>query len=661
MQRLTIPTRAEELCIYLEAIAKGRKGFLSRLMGRVICPSKAKVREAAVFAVELLQDLETIPVEFVNGGVCFEKIPYKKIISAIEQLLDELRSYPSGDLSTLSIALERHFFALLYRLERWNREEQPKLAEKIYRAAQEFKSSLSILADKEISPEEAAKIEEASRYRAFATLLLSSPCLQEEFFHWMIRDKNEIEPYILFPAMQHKLTACNMSGRIGRFKEGLLRIVKEKINGTTMRKILALRFEGKYRNILDEEATVSLRGGWSPTIGEVFDTFRNKFRSVGNLEFFESGICNWNCHDWGFWNGRKEELVEIELTKKNWWRQLPSFEVISLKEAQQRYGPHMNGTVWNVAAVSTRDTTTLDYDGCHTFLELAIPRKNGSYALYDFGKFAKEFPTSIFENLKLFCYNLYATVAYPDENVFYSHRQPAYHSFPLTEKEGLALLERIRRDIVLGRAENFIYQIESENCAKWVFTHLQSILGENAMPNLYRTSLLKTEPKGIMAAVFVFIRTLPLFCQIPFLMAMHVPFGAKEVTWIIERGEAVPKALHLADFWNTGEVFLPAYLHRKQELGHLPRVGEIPTYASVSLRFTAPSVSSLLKAATLLLVNILQERAQIFTLVASSSSGLLHKLFSFLRTTVSSVVSSPSIPSASIKFPSPQLCFKLSS
>jgi len=540
--------------------------------------------------ISLLDRLEVIPILFplVEGRQLIASQPVD-FLSALH-LSELFVQHAKKQRSELPAQLLHRIVALRYRLELVNGGSNPvpydpSTIKELVALALEWKKGQEVLVDKQIVKTEYSKLVEVSRYPLFAALLEKSAPLREAFFIWAFRDKNEPVPFILFPKLYEKLMESNMSGRIGKIGGSMLQIKKQAIGDrATSRKAVTLPFEGKEYNILDENQQVALQGHWNPTVGEVFAIFRNKYRIVGDLEFFAAGITNWNTHLWGYWDAVEQKHCEVDLTQQQWWNRLPIQELLTIEQAQRRYGSHLNGVMWNVAATSSRSTITLNYDGCHSYLELAIPSGTDHYVVYAFGKFAKKYSTSMWENLQFFCHNLHATVAYPDENIFYSHRQHAYHSFPLTPKEGELLLERIRRDIVLGRADNFVYQIESENCAKWLHEHLEGVLGEQVVPNLYRTALLATEPVGIMALLFSCLRALPSYGQVLLLRALHIPFGAKRPTWIVEEGECVPKSLHLHAFWQTAEVFLPAFLHKQQELGILSCVRYACCYLSVTSR-----------------------------------------------------------------------------
>ncbi len=51
--------------------------------------------------------------------------------------------------------------------------------------------------------------------------------------------------------------------------------------------------------------------------------------------------------------------------------------------------------------------------------------------------------------------------------------------------------------------------------------------------------LLDTEPQGVVAPIFRWIKRLPLCAQTPTLTFLHLFFGAAKKTWILEGGRLV--------------------------------------------------------------------------------------------------------------------------
>lgn len=514
--------------------------------------------------ITLLDRIEQLPVRF--GGS--QHIDYQEYLAAGEALLERLALCKRHQANLLRWQLERRLVALRYRSElcqpgKFNED----LAMRLEQSAACWKAKQEIFRYQAITPYDSTKLNEVARYADFGQLLIEDRDLREQFFAYALRDCLDVDFFIQYPALQKKLFESNLQNRIGRMGSDLLKIEKVPVGhlrGVT-EKIVTLPFEGQPQNILDPASIIHFRGSYKLTIIEIFEIFRSKNLAVGNLEFMAEGIINWNVHKLGWWNADEGNYEIVPLINNNWWKPLPIFEVISKEEAQERYGNHLNGTVWNASATSTRGNANLDYDKSHAYLEMAIPIDGQNYAIYDFGKVATRFPKNFIETMFMVCNTVHATVAYPDENVFYTHRQHAQHSFALNRREGLKLLDLIRLDLIKARAGNFVYQIESENCAKWLHEKLEGTIGK--LYNMFVMRLLDTEPIGMLKWLFATIKRLPARIQIPALTAAHLLFGAAQKIWIMENNQFVCHSLSTHRFWETGEVFLPAYLHHQLENG----------------------------------------------------------------------------------------------
>jgi hypothetical protein len=433
-----------------------------------------------------------------------------------------------------------------------------------------WKSTNELISDKSLTERDIRQLQEASQFPEFVLLLLKDSDIQQAFLQWVFRDGNQARIFIEYPQLQEKLVDCNLNGRVGKISEDDLKIIKiSRNNGgeVVMEKIVTLPFEGVDHNILDEDHEITFKGNYRLKVGEIFEVFKNKNYEVGELEYLAHGVSNWNCHKWGYWDEDKKSYSIINLDHHQWWYQLPFIEIITQEEAFKRYERPLDGKSWCVAATATRGTASLDFENTHAFMEVAIPWGDGRYAIYDFGKFACKYPTSFFEGVSMFCHNVHATVSYPDENIYYSHREQIYHAYEITPEKGIELMEIIKQDLITSQENNFVYQIESDNCAKWVHHHLETIVGKEHIPNLFQMHLLDTEPIGAVSVIFSLIKKLPDYMQTPLMTLFHLPLGASKETWIIEKGKHICKALTKHDFWVTGVVFLPALLHKQKEEG----------------------------------------------------------------------------------------------
>lgn len=550
-------TITEKLKLFFKQIVADSKNFYI----------KEQIREM----IQNLDKIETEPVLY-GSNKCYAK----ELILIQEAEILFSNHQENSELQKDLFELKQRMIALKFRLEKSNggvdRKMNPTaLLDKLINAASDWKRNQPIFLEEELTHNDKEELKNCSTYPEFAELLLKSREIQSALFNWIIRDQNECHAFIQFPSLVNKLMECNLTGRLSCLGKHLLKIAKKPNFSGVREKIVTLPFEGRDLNILDENKIITFRGNLSMTVKEIFEVFRQKELKAGNLEFMQEGIINWNIHHLGYFDTVKNDFVRIDLNQKEWWKQLPFFEVLSLKQAKARYGSYLDGTNWSAAAAASRGTPTLSYEKTHAFLEVAVPIGFRKYAVYDFGKLAYNYPGNFLELLDVFCKNVHATVAYPDDNVFFSHRQQALHPFAITEEQGMRLMQFIKNDILEARRYNFIYQIESENCAKWVNKKLEAILGPAEVPNLYRMQLLDTEPEGPVMSLFRLIKKLPKEWQVPVLSFLHLFLGAARETEVIENGQLVRKSLASHSFFKTGEVYLPAFMHNELLAGRLKR------------------------------------------------------------------------------------------
>ncbi len=519
----------------------------------------------AIALCNRLDAIEKVPLFWPLNGT---------VPQPLEEILDKVRSHllepnnfpPSKKLDQLKFALRRRLLALDYRLQPKKGHPSELHLVKLERLAEKWYEE-NPLHHREMIPHSVQKqLKAASCYPAFVDLLFEDPELLKTFEIWTLRDRNPTEPFIEYPAMQSLLVDSNLAGRLQRAYPAGLKIVT---GGN--QKYLAMLFEGRYLNILEEDETITLKGGWSLTLREVFTIFKNKNFDPGGLEFFTGGVTNWNALKLAWWNDLEKCYMPIDVEQPKWWLELPILQVLDRSEARQRYGFAVDGKHWIAAATATRGTVSLDYDQSHAFIEVAIPMRDGRYSIFDFGKFATTFPKNMIETLLLFANSVHAAIAYPDENAYYTHRQHAQHAFVLSPSEAETLMEIIKKDILKGREKNLVYQIESENCAKWVQTTLQDVLGLK-VPNMFIMPLIDAEPQGPVYGLFSLLRMMPYDLPSRILVKMHYPLGAWRGTWIEEEGKRIWKALNNHPFWHSGLVYLPAFLHKQRTTGLLPVV-----------------------------------------------------------------------------------------
>lgn len=126
-------------------------------------------------------------------------------------------------------------------------------------------------------------------------------------------------------------------------------------------------------------------------------------------------------------------------------------------------------------------------------------------------------------------------------------------------------MESIRKDILKARNGSLTYQIESENCAKWIQDKLEEHLGSERVGDMFRIAMLDTEPPGAAAGLFAMLRLLPNEWHSPVLSVLHYIIGAWRGVWIEENGRRVWVSITTTRFWQDKVCYLPAVIHYERE------------------------------------------------------------------------------------------------
>ncbi len=550
---------------------------IQKLIRNIFQLKFSRLMDAAKVFTGILEDLESIPVRFSSGKnvECAQEVDFLLYIRAGELLVQKLICYFDKKSFDTRFKLERALIALRYRLEGVNGgldADYPhqELFAQLVHAATVWKCTQQIYTEKRLSSQEIQQLREASRYPFFAKIILQDAELANAFFQWALRDRIAIRPFVEYPCQHFAINRSALNGRLARFGGSDLKIQKLQC-ADCYEKQLTLPIEGRPVNILDKEKQVVFRGDLVLSIGEIFSVFENKRVESGCLEYMADGIINWSAHRWGYWNAKKNQYEQIDFTKPKWWNQLPVLDHLSLKQVRKKFGNHLSGAEWNIALVSARVSQDLDFENSHAYVSLAVPQGDGSYIVYSMGKCTFVFPESFVKALFKVGETCEATIAYPDENVFYTHRRKTRFSYAVSAGEGERYFESVKRDMLLSNEGNFIYQIETENCAKWVYEKLIDAVGKHRVPDIYKMPFLKSEPHGILRKVFDFIHSLPVKWQIPVTTFIHLMLGACKGRFIIEKGKLVWKSLTFHSFWEDTVIFHPSMLYKQQEDGNLFR------------------------------------------------------------------------------------------
>lgn len=529
----------------------------------------------------VLWHLESIPVYFhTEGQKVGQLADFGAFIETGELLLRKLITFKHTQALHEKASLERLLIGLLYRLEAVNGglSESKQICQSQYEAlcasAAQWKEQQVVFHDHSLSTEDEEILRETCRYPRFVTLALQDSTLLEMFFTWVLRDRISVRPFIEYPYIQEKLNLFQLNGRIGRMGGDLLKISKVQVPEDApqmIQKILTLPFEGKDISILNDQRCVVFRGNYVLSILDVYHEFARKVLGESNLEFLREGFINWNAFRWGWWDEDQKKYQLVDLEKEGWWKELPTIEVLTLKQVREKFGPHLDGRQWSIAAIATRQRANLDFEGAHAYSSIAIPIGQGRYAVYAFGKYSVKFPQDLLRAFLNIGQTSEATIACPDENVFYTHRQRSHYCLTISEKQGLAYLESVKKDMLIARAGNLVYQIESENCAKWAHQKIESIVGAHRIPNVFQMPFLRSQPNGVMLKLFDAIKSLPDPWPMRITLGFHFFLGGYKGLWIWEEGKRSWKSLIYHPFWDDTVIYHPSMLHKQQEIGLIRR------------------------------------------------------------------------------------------
>lgn len=583
-------------------------------IGSVFCRYLDKLEETAVtMSLQLGED---------------ERTRYTGCLKACQTVLEVLAR--NGNCSSVVRALERKVVALRYRIEDTHEGGCSALPEADHRGhsklcnfAAEWKQQQKMYApiDRELSERDKIKLTETAHFPLFVSLLDEDKKLRDAYFKWVIRDGGCVRQFIEYPGTWEILKKSFLTARIAYYgcehlsikvKNGVkqlrLPMEVETPDGLKVKKI----------NILDPNQVVTLKHGWQLRIADICKIFGNKNDAIGDLEYFgireakdpslkphRCAVRNWNCHELGslmphepkyddidlnqyhglekikVWAGNlwpKDKYDYIDLNDPEWIKKLPVQEAISAEELRKRYDLHYvddsgkkipiipdGKNIINVTRAS-RGSLYHELDKSHGYDELAIPQADGSYYLYDMGKFAHLFPTTLCGKFRFLTSTEIAKVSYPDENIIYHDRQQAFSAEVLTQEEGEYLLELVRRDLKRARSDDLIFQFGWENCAYWpqeLMRELYAHFNKGEAPDFFKKKLLEVRVPQPLKAMFQFFKWLGrVLCEF-FLRVLEWLMQAWRGIYVREDGKRVYKSLSTSPFREQRISFIPSELHKR--------------------------------------------------------------------------------------------------
>lgn len=447
---------------------------------------------------------------------------------------------------------------------------------RILEEAQKWQRSDPLYRHKDLTEKDKMRLREVCKYNKFVDLLMNNEMERKRFFQWTIRHRNYPDAFVLFRNTAEKLMNANLSTRIGRYGGKDLKV--QRAGDVT---ILTLKINGIDRNILDGSKLYTLKNDYVLSVDAMFQIYKDRETTIGNLEFFPgAGIFNFNPKRLGAYIPATNSYEMIDLSREDWYEQLPPCECITYAEASERFenehGDKLNcdGTRWIATIYATTDKLVPDATGNHAYLQIAVPDGDGHYRLYNFGKFTEEYPITSDEKRKIAFEPVDAIIMYPDENMFNLDRLEEGISWLLTPEEGISRMASIKKDIQRVRQKNIAFQLFNGNCIFWCFHKMHRFLTDQDMRRLAGVRFIDANPSGSLGYLWKVFRVLPSSILEPALNWLTAKFGANTVYVVTKKnGTRVEKGLLKKVPWNPQEEFPHpgAFVVRKKERRELNR------------------------------------------------------------------------------------------
>lgn len=567
------------------------EGWFMRIIRWLFDLHSPRLNNIARAVHKVFDEMERQPLSLKKSGK-----RYRTALRVAEAAKKAIKTSRIHDTAAVKNLLKRKITALKYRIGEkkggWDKEARPDQAalKQLKELALHYKANLWQFTgeDKKLHDADIKQLEQAACYPRFVRMLEKDPALRDEYFSYTIRYLNPADVCIEYPDLMKRLKTSLVCGSIGRF--AYTEPLKIVVEGAEKNKTVTMPFDGVHFPVLDPEFKVQFKDGHENTVGALFKDMYDKNTGPGEYNFVgNTGFIRWNYHKMAAYNQDKKEWVPIDLTKENWWSQLPVFETLTKEELQKRFDlkNELKDGDWVIASLAAKQNDRLRIDDCHGYSEVAIPNGDGTYNYYPFGKYATRYPQGAMEFLGFVTNTVPAEIVYPDPNPTYSAiRQHAAKIEVVDVADGKKYMEHIRRDIQRGRDGNLVFQFAWENCAYTVqdwadktFCKKGDGKGEH---HLFLAPLIEAGAAEPLDSLIGMFKELPQGLQEACLGATSNLLGsARGLTVQTEDGNKIKKSVFQSPFHQGLEVngkrvyhhiHLPSQLHRQIKKNKLPGV-----------------------------------------------------------------------------------------
>jgi len=430
--------------------------------------------------------------------------------------------------------------------------------QRVLEAAVKWQRNDPLYRDKQLTENDKLRLKQISKYSEFVAFIVSNESERKRFFQWTIRHKNNADAFVIFRNTAEKFINSSLSTRIGFYGGDDLKIQQEG-----KEKVLTLTIDGIHQNILDGSQHYTLKNDYTLSVDQMLQVFKDRQSIIGNLEYFPGvGVVNFNPNCLGAYIPATNSYEFIDLSKEDWFKQLPPNETITHAQASERFEDEngnkliCDGTQWVATIYATTDNLEPDATGNHAYLQIAVPTVDGHYNIYNFGKFAEYYPVTSEEKRKVAMEPVDAIIMYPDENMFNLDRLEEGISWLLTPGEGLSRMTSVKKDIQRARDKNIAFQLFNGNCIFWCFHKMHRYVTERDMRRLAGVKFIDGKPSGFLGYIWRIFKIMPSGILEPSMNWLAAKFGANNVYVITKKnGSQVEIGLLKKVPWNPAEEF----------------------------------------------------------------------------------------------------------
>lgn len=414
------------------------------------------------------------------------------------------------------------------------------------------------------SDDESRRITETCSLKEIIDLCKQDPHYRENYFRFVFRNslgacenREAVDIATQFPTIQKRITKAFLDKRVKRLKNNGIRFhqvppFRDGAELVSLKKDVTFLINKEHKSLVKDSAVIDFGSGTVKTIRQLFkEEFEEKDTKTGEFEYLADGIV----HSF-------PQLPRVDLTKQDYWKELPEWETLTTEQLQARY-PDANLAHGLIVVKASRQHQDLRVDGTHAWLEVATPKGDGTFAILSFGKLANVFPKGIVQLFFYIFQTKQGIISYPDENEVYSHRQ--HHAVPLeaTGEQIGRLLEKVRTDMLRARDGNFIFQAQGDNCASWVQETIEEAYRGIELPKVFDVEFLQTVAPFPISLIINGLRKVETISKkgansLRILVSMILGAGSGIRT--NDGDERSRKSLHQNHKWREGIQALPAKL-----------------------------------------------------------------------------------------------------